>query len=65
LRRSNPQERAWTSLVRTPDHLLRLLILTAYLVVGALAVIAIRKQKFESSALAEADASAAAAGAIV
>ena len=42
-----------------------LLILAAYLVVGALAVIAIRKQKSESTGVAEAEASAAAAGAIV
>jgi hypothetical protein len=41
------------------------LILAAYLVVGALAVIAIRKQKSESTGVAEAEASAAAAGAIV
>jgi Protein of unknown function (DUF3533) len=42
-----------------------LLILAAYLVLGALAVIAIRKRKPDTSALAEAEASAAAAGAIV
>ena len=42
-----------------------LLILAAYLVVGALAVIAIRNEKSESTGVAEAEASAAAAGAIV
>ncbi len=42
-----------------------LLILAAYLVVGALAVLAVKKRQSASSAVAEAEASAAAAGAII